>query len=53
MMQEMQKGGSLGSSWIRTRALIIKELHQIIRDPSSLLISFGLPFILLFLLEIS
>ncbi len=40
---------SRGSSWIRTRALIIKELHQVIRDPSSLLIAFGLPLIMLFL----
>jgi len=38
-----------GSSWIRTRALIIKEAHQIVRDPSSLLIAFGLPMIMLFL----
>ena len=38
-----------GSSLIRTRALIIKELHQIVRDPSSLLIAFALPFIMLFL----
>ncbi|MCX6986157.1 MAG: ABC transporter permease [Lentisphaerae bacterium] len=38
-----------GSSWIRTRALIIKELHQIVRDPSSLLIAFGIPLIMLFL----
>ncbi|HBC85888.1 MAG TPA: hypothetical protein DCZ94_02930 [Lentisphaeria bacterium] len=48
-MKVTQKGKSNGSSWIRTRALMIKESHQIIRDPSSLLIAFALPFIMLFL----
>ena len=38
-----------GGSVIRTKALIVKELHQIVRDPSSLLIAFGLPLIMLFL----
>ncbi|MCE5317917.1 MAG: ABC transporter permease subunit [Parachlamydia sp.] len=33
----------------RLKALIIKEFHQIVRDPSSLLISVGLPILLLFL----
>jgi len=37
------------ASLIRTRALIVKEVHQIIRDPSSLLIAFGIPLIMLFL----
>ena len=34
---------------IRLRALIIKESYQIIRDPSSILIAFVLPLILLFI----
>jgi ABC-2 type transport system permease protein len=38
-----------GSSMIRIRALIVKEVHQIVRDPSSLLIAFGIPLIMLFL----
>ena len=33
----------------RVRALVIKEARQIVRDPSSLLIAFALPLILLFL----
>lgn len=33
----------------RLKALIIKEFHQIVRDPSSLIISVGLPILLLFL----
>lgn len=33
----------------RLKALIVKEFYQIIRDPSSILISFVLPLILLFL----
>lgn len=33
----------------RLKSLIIKEFYQIIRDPSSILIAFILPFILLFL----
>lgn len=33
----------------RLRALVIKESHQIIRDPSSILISFVLPLILMFI----
>ena len=35
--------------WRRLRALIIKEFYQIIRDPSSILISVVLPLILMFL----
>ena len=38
-----------GSSLVRIRALIVKEVLQIIRDPSSLLIAFGIPLIMLFL----
>lgn len=34
---------------IRLKALIIKELHQVVRDPSSILISVLLPLILLFI----
>lgn len=33
----------------RLKALIIKEFYQIVRDPSSILIAFILPFILLFI----
>ena len=40
-----KKGGSIR----RIKALILKEFYQIIRDPSSLLISFGLPLILIFI----
>jgi ABC-2 type transport system permease protein len=36
-------------SFRRIRALIIKEFYQIVRDPSSILISIVLPLILLFL----
>lgn len=36
-------------SWRRVKALIIKESYQIVRDPSSLLISIFLPLLLLFL----
>lgn len=36
-------------SFRRTRALVIKEFYQIVRDPSSLLVSIVLPLILLFL----
>lgn len=36
-------------SWRRLRALLIKESYQIVRDPSSLLISVLLPLMLLFL----
>lgn len=35
--------------WRRLKALIIKEFYQIIRDPSSILISIVLPLVLLFL----
>src|SRR4051812_20427706 len=35
--------------WRRLKALIIKEFYQIIRDPSSLLISVVLPMILIFI----
>ena len=34
----------------RLWALVYKEMLQIIRDPSSILIAFVLPFILLFIL---
>lgn len=37
------------NKWKQTRALIIKEFHQITRDPSSLLIAVIFPFILLFI----
>ena len=33
----------------RTKALIVKESYQIVRDPSSILIAFVLPLLLLFL----
>ncbi len=36
-------------SWRRLRALLIKESYQIVRDPSSLMISVLLPLMLLFL----
>jgi ABC-2 type transport system permease protein len=39
----------LSSSWRRLRALIWKEAIQIVHDPSSILIAFVLPVILLFL----
>jgi ABC-2 type transport system permease protein len=35
--------------FIRIKALVIKEFYQIIRDPSSILVSFFLPLLLLFL----
>ena len=35
--------------WVRLKALIIKELLQVIRDPSSILVGFVLPAILLFI----
>ena len=38
-----------GFSFRRTRALVVKEYLQIIRDPSALLIAFVLPLILLFI----
>ena len=37
------------SSWLRVRALVWKEAIQIISDPSSILIAFVLPVLLLFL----
>lgn len=43
-VKELRKG-----KWRRLRALVIKEFFQVIRDPSSLLISVVLPSILLFL----
>jgi ABC-2 type transport system permease protein len=46
MMQSADTG--IKGSIRRVRALIIKEFYQIIRDPSSLLISVVLPLILLF-----
>lgn len=39
----------MGSRTLRIKALIIKELFQIIRDPSSLLITIVVPIILMFL----
>ena len=48
-MNTGQKQSDAVKSVIRTRALIIKEFHQIVRDPSSILIAFGLPFVMLFL----
>lgn len=38
-----------GSSFTRVKALVVKEFYQIIRDPSTLLISGVLPLILLFI----
>ncbi|KAA9000594.1 ABC transporter permease [Affinibrenneria salicis] len=38
-----------GISWRRTRALCIKETRQILRDPSSALIAFFIPLMLLFI----
>lgn len=35
--------------WRRVKALIVKEVHQIIRDPSSFLISIVLPLLLMFI----
>lgn len=35
--------------WRRLRALVIKEFHQIARDPSSFLICFVLPLLLMFI----
>lgn len=48
----MPNNGSQTPSWQfmrRLKALILKEFFQIVRDPSSILISVVLPFILLFL----
>jgi ABC-2 type transport system permease protein len=36
-------------SWRRTLALSRKEFHQIVRDPSSMLIAFVLPLVLIFI----
>ncbi len=44
LLEETQKG-----TWRRLKALMIKEMLQIIRDPSSILISIFLPILLLFL----
>lgn len=44
----MDKGPKLASSR-RLKALIIKEFYQIIRDPSSILISVVLPLLLMFI----
>ncbi len=44
LLEEVKKGRAQ-----RLRALLIKESYQIIRDPSSILISFLLPILLLFL----
>ncbi len=35
--------------WRRLIALCVKEFYQMIRDPSCLLIGFGLPLILMFI----
>jgi ABC-2 type transport system permease protein len=40
---------SVGFSWQRFRAMLVKESLQILRDPSTFLIAFVLPMILLFL----
>lgn len=45
----MNKTVKNDSSYLRLRALIYKEFVQIMRDPSSIMISVILPFILLFL----
>ncbi|WP_114191858.1 ABC transporter permease [Edaphovirga cremea] len=41
--------GNTGFSWRRLRALCLKETHQILRDPSSGLIAFVIPLMLLFI----
>lgn len=48
-MSEGNNKNPRGFSYRRLKALIIKEFYQIIRDPSSILISAVLPLILLFL----
>jgi len=37
-------------SWCRLRALCIKESYQIVRDPSSILVAFIMPVVLLFVM---
>ena len=45
----MKAQAALGARWRRIRALIIKESRQLIRDPSSLVVGFVLPVMLLLL----
>jgi ABC-2 type transport system permease protein len=49
MMKETTTADQSGGSFRRVRALIFKEFVQIVRDPSSILISVVLPLVLLFL----
>src|SRR3546814_20577564 len=47
---QMRRASSLGTTASgRIRALILKEGLQVVRDPSSILIAFVLPVVLLFL----
>ena len=48
-MSRRQRDWAPRLSWVRLRALVIKESWQVLRDPSSLLIAFVLPPILFFL----
>jgi ABC-2 type transport system permease protein len=53
MIKELQRNIDLTNNRLsgrirRIKALIIKEFYQIIRDPSSILISVGLPLLLMF-----
>lgn len=48
-MNARLKALTMPLSWKRLRALVIKESLQVVRDPSTLLIAFVLPPILLFL----
>lgn len=45
----MSAQGRAGARWRRIRALVIKEARQLIRDPSSLVVGFVLPVLLLLL----
>lgn len=47
MTKKIRSNSSKSGGWRRLRALIRKEFYQIIRDPSSILISVILPIILL------
>lgn len=49
MMENEEPKAYSGSVWRRLNALYIKEFYQMIRDPSCLLIGFGLPLILMFI----
>ena len=49
MMEKEEPKAYSGSVWRRLNALYIKEFYQMIRDPSCLLIGFGLPLILMFI----